>query len=138
MARTSIYLQIQCGGMTLMIAMCERCYGLTEGLVLTEVEGLISNPMGVSLVLLCEMCRREDLISNIQKKCVHSCAANPKLDFKIRKLDSLIILQILNILNIDPIRTWGRPELNRRPTGHYSSKLTSSVSQFSLVNLWSP
>ncbi len=24
---------------------------------------------------------------------------------------------------------WGRPELNRRPTGHYSSKLTSSFHQ---------
>jgi len=24
---------------------------------------------------------------------------------------------------------WGRPESNRRPTGHYSSKLTSSFHQ---------
>ncbi len=31
------------------------------------------------------------------------------------------------------VGTWGRPESNRRPTGHYSSKPTSSVSQFSIV-----
>ena len=66
-----------------MIAMCERCYGLTEGLVLTEVEGTISNPMGVSLVLLCEKCRREDLVSDSKKKCIFSCAANPKLVLKL-------------------------------------------------------
>ena len=58
--------------------------------------------------------------------------------FKTEKLANLIVRWILNILNVNPIGTWGRPELNRRPTGHYSSKLTSSVSQFSLVNLWSP
>lgn len=67
-----------------MIAMCERCYSLTEGLVLTEVEGTISNPMGVSLVLLCEQCRREELVSDTEKKCYLSCAANPKLVLNLK------------------------------------------------------
>lgn len=51
-----------------MIAICERCYSLTEGLALIEVKGTINNPMGISLVLLCEKCRREELVSNTQKK----------------------------------------------------------------------
>ena len=67
-----------------MIAMCERCYSLTEDLVLTEIEGVISNPMGVSLVLLCEKCRKEDLVSDPQKKCILSRAANPKLVLKLK------------------------------------------------------
>lgn len=66
-----------------MIAMCERCYNLTEDLVLTEIEGEISNPMDVSLALLCETCRRDDLVSGTPKKCVLSCAANPKLILKL-------------------------------------------------------
>jgi hypothetical protein len=68
----------------LMIAMCERCYVLTEGLVLTKVEGTINNPMGVSLVLLCEQCRTKELVSNTQKKCTLSCAANPALVLKLK------------------------------------------------------
>jgi hypothetical protein len=55
-----------------------------EGLVLTEVEGTISNPMGVSLVLLCEKCRRGEPVSDSQKKCIFSCAANPKLVLKLK------------------------------------------------------
>jgi hypothetical protein len=66
-----------------MIAMCERCFSLTEDLVLTEVEGMISNPMGISLVLLCETCRKEELVFDTHKKCVLSCAANPKLVLKL-------------------------------------------------------
>jgi hypothetical protein len=65
-----------------MIAMCERCYTLTEGLILTEAKGTISNPMGVSLVLLCEVCRRDEIVLDSKKKCIFSCTANPALDLK--------------------------------------------------------
>ena len=68
-----------------MIAMCEKCYGLTEGLALTEVEGTISNPMGLSLVLLCVKCRSEELVSSdAKKKCIDSCAVNPELVLKLK------------------------------------------------------
>ncbi len=66
-----------------MTVMCERCYDLTEVLVLTEVEGTISNPTGVSLVLLCDVCRIDEKAApEKQEKCVDSCAANPQLILK--------------------------------------------------------
>ncbi len=40
--------------------MCDRCYALEEGVVLTEVEGTVNNPMGISLVLLCDKCREQN------------------------------------------------------------------------------
>jgi len=68
-----------------MIAMCERCCGLTEGFALTGVEGMTGNPADVSLVLLCKKCKsEEELVSNTKKKCIFSCAAKPVLNIKLK------------------------------------------------------
>ncbi len=40
-----------------MKGMCHQCYSIKVELVLTEVEGTIDNPTGISEIPLCDKCR---------------------------------------------------------------------------------
>ena len=84
--------------------------------------------------LIITACISQDFLQSLCQSLLKFYCFSYSLIIAIKKKEDLFF----NNSGMISIGTWGRPESNRRPTGHYSSKLTSSVSQFSLVYLWSP